>query len=62
MHGRSKHIDICFHFLRDLVKDEVIELTYCSTRDQIADIMTKPLKIEAFLKLRDLMGVCEYTE
>jgi hypothetical protein len=62
MHGRSKHIDIRFHFLRDLVKDEVIELTYCSTHDQIADIMTKPLKIEAFLKLRDLMGVCEYTE
>ena len=62
MHGRSKHIDIRFHFLRDLVKDEVIELTYCSTRDQIADITTKPLKIEAFLKLRDLMGVCEYTE
>jgi hypothetical protein len=62
MHGRSKHIDIRFYFLRDLVKDEVIELTYCSIHDQIADIMTKPLKIEAFLKLRDLMGVCEYIE
>jgi len=26
MHGRSKHIDIHFYFLRDLVKDGVIEL------------------------------------
>ena len=51
MHGHNKHIDIRFHFLRDLVKDEVIELTYCSTHDQIADIMTKPLKIEAFFEI-----------
>ena len=31
MHGRSKHIDVRFHFLRDLVKDEVVELIQCST-------------------------------
>ncbi|RVW59737.1 Retrovirus-related Pol polyprotein from transposon TNT 1-94 [Vitis vinifera] len=52
MHGRSKHIDVRFHFLRDLIKDEVVELLQCSTHEQIADIMTKPLKLEAFQKLR----------
>lgn len=62
MHGRSKHIDVCFHFIRDLVKDEVVELVQCSSQEQVADIMTKPLKLEAFLKLRDLMGVCKYSE
>jgi hypothetical protein len=62
MHGRSKHIDIRFHFLRDLVKDGVIELTQCSTHEQVADIMTKPLKIEVFSKIRESMGVCEYSE
>ena len=61
MHGRSKHIDVRFHFLRDLIKDEVVELLQCSTHEQIADIMTKPLKLEAFQKLRGLMGVCEYS-
>lgn len=29
MHGRSKHIDVCFHFLRDLTKDGVVELVHC---------------------------------
>ena len=59
MHGRSKHIDVRFHFLRDLTKDGIIELKHCGTQDQVADIITKPLKLEAFLKLRKALGVCE---
>lgn len=49
LHGRSKHIDVRFHFLRDLVKNEVVELVYCGTNVQVADILTKPLKLEAFV-------------
>jgi len=33
MHGRSKHIRVRFHFLRDLVKDREIELEYCGTQE-----------------------------
>jgi hypothetical protein len=58
LHGRSKHIDVRYHFLRDLCKDGIIDLIYCRSEDQIADIMTKPLKIAAFVKLRDMLGVC----
>ncbi len=58
-HGRSKHIDVRFHFLRDLVKEGVVHLIYCNTQDQIADIVTKPLKLEDFKKLRSMLGVCE---
>ena len=58
MHGRSKHIDVRFHFLRELCKEGVIELKYCTTRDQVADIMTKALKMDTFEKLRNLMGIC----
>ena len=29
MHGRSKHINVRFHFLRDLKQDETIKLDYC---------------------------------
>lgn len=57
LHGRTKHIDVRFHFLRELVKDGVVELIHCGTSEQVADIMTKPLKLESFLKLRDLLGV-----
>ena len=59
MHGRSKHIDVRFHFLCDPTKEGVVELVHCGTQDQIADVMTKPLKLDMFLKLRELMGVRE---
>jgi hypothetical protein len=59
MHGRSKHIDVRFHFLRNLSKKGEIELIHCPSQDQVADIMTKPLKLDIFQKLRKLLGVCE---
>ena len=42
LHGRSKHIDVKFHFLRDLTKAGTIELIYYRSEDQLADIFTKP--------------------
>lgn len=57
MHGRSKHIDVRFHFLRELTKDEVVGLVQCSSQEQVADIMTKPLKLDVFQNLRELLGV-----
>ncbi|KAF2304474.1 hypothetical protein GH714_031884 [Hevea brasiliensis] len=58
LHGRSKHIRVRFHFLRDLVKEGIVELQFCGTKEQLADVMTKPLKLEAFQKLRQELGVC----
>lgn len=62
MHGRSKHIDVRFHFLRDLTKDGEVELVHCGTQEQVADLMTKPLKLDTFQKLRKMLGVCEVAE
>jgi hypothetical protein len=59
MHGRSKHIDVRFHFLRELIKAGTVEMVHCNSQDQIADIMTKPLKLDAFVKLRSMLGVCQ---
>ena len=58
MHDRSKHIDVRFHFLLELTKAGTVELVHCGTPEQLADVMTKPLKLDAFLKLRGLLGVC----
>ena len=58
MHGCNKHIDVRFHFLRDLTKDGVVELKHRVTQEQVTDIVTKPLKLDVFLKLRESMGVC----
>lgn len=35
-----------------------MELVHCGTQDQLADVMTKPLKLDVFLNLRGLLGVC----
>jgi hypothetical protein len=45
LHGRCKHIDVRYHFLRDLNKDGIIELSFYKSQDQLADIMTKALKL-----------------
>ena len=59
MHGRSKHIDVRFHFLRNLSEEGVIYLVHCASVDQVADIMTKSLKADAFQKLRTSLGMCD---
>ena len=58
MHGRSKHIDVRFHFLRELTKAGTVELVHCGTQEQLTDVMTKPLKLDVFMNLRGLLGVC----
>lgn len=62
LHGRSKHIDVRFHFLRNLCNDGVIELNYCSTKDQLADIMTKSPKVEEFQHLLSALGMLDVSE
>ena len=42
-HARSKHIDVRFHFIRWLIDNGSIHLTYCPTTDMIANILTKAL-------------------
>ena len=50
-HGRSKHIDIRYHFIREQVTNRTIELKYCETGNMVADMLTKGLGKERFKKL-----------
>ena len=56
-HDRSKHIDTRFHFIRDSISRKEVHVEYVKTEDQIADIFTKPLKVNVFNKLRSSLGV-----
>jgi len=56
-HSRTKHIDICHHFVRERVVSNEIRVIYCRTEDMVADIMTKGLPTPTFEKLRDLLSV-----
>ena len=60
-HGRSKHIDIKYHFNRDETKKGTIDIQYCRTDNVIADMLTKGLYAERFEKLRDMAGVKEFS-
>lgn len=52
---RSKHIDVRFHYIHDLYINNEIEVTYCPTDDQSADILTKPLNKIKFLKHKSFL-------
>lgn len=60
LHGRIKHIDIRFHYIRDMVFDGVIKLEHCDTNMQITDIFTKPLGVQKHWFITTLLGVCEF--
>ena len=56
-HNRTKHIDICHHFVCERVVSNESQVIYGPTGDMIADIMTKGLPKLTFEKLRDLLGM-----
>ena len=39
--NKSKHIDVRYHFVRDLIKTGAIRLQWCDTKDMLADALTK---------------------
>lgn len=58
-HKRTKHVDIKYHFIREKYEKGNFDLTYISTEDQVADILTKPLARVKFQKFRELMGMSQ---
>lgn len=51
LNPRTKHIDIKYHFTREIHKSGEIEFMYCPTEHMVADILTKPL---AAVKMKQL--------
>ena len=49
-HNRTKHIDIQYHFIREHVRNKDIKLEYINTKEQLADILTKPTPRIIFLR------------
>lgn len=49
-HGRSKHIETRFHFLRHQMNKEKLELQYCKTEEQVADLLNKLLETSTILR------------
>jgi hypothetical protein len=47
-HSRTKHIEIDFHFVRERVAQKMLQVRFISSKDQLADIFTKPLPLPLF--------------
>nr|GEU52786.1 hypothetical protein [Tanacetum cinerariifolium] len=60
-HSRSKHIDIRHHFIREQVKNSVVELYFVTTDYQLADIFTKALPRERIEFLLSRLGMKSMT-
>uniref|UniRef100_A0A0A1X768 Retrovirus-related Pol polyprotein from transposon TNT 1-94 n=1 Tax=Zeugodacus cucurbitae TaxID=28588 RepID=A0A0A1X768_ZEUCU len=56
-HKRTKHIEIKYHYIRDVVERKEIELEYVSTNDNVSDIFTKNLQKQKHVKFVDMLGL-----
>ena len=55
MRPRTKHVNIVYHHFREAVRNKKISIHQVSTTEQLADIFTKPLVQNAFVKFRKLI-------
>jgi len=54
---RTKHIDICYHYIREVVESSKVKLYFVETAENYADIFTKNLSRDKYLKCRSTLGI-----
>jgi hypothetical protein len=58
-HDKSKHIEIKYHYIGDMVQRKAIHVQYLSTHEQVADVFTKPLSKTKFEYFHERLGLVE---
>ncbi|KAL8120227.1 hypothetical protein AgCh_017390 [Apium graveolens] len=61
-HSRTKHIDIKYHFIREHVMNDTVELYFVPSEMQLADIFTKPLDESTFIRMVSELALVIYCE
>ena len=56
-HAHTKHVEIDFHFVRDMVADGSLVVRFLSSKDQLADVFTKPLSSSRFAYIRTNLNI-----
>ena len=60
-HTHKKHINMHYHFIREVVEDGKVVVQYIPTRDNVSNFFTKPLAKAKFRELAELLGLCTIT-
>ncbi|KAG5874788.1 hypothetical protein JTB14_015256 [Gonioctena quinquepunctata] len=60
-HKRTKHIDVKYHYIRERAEDNTLIVCYVASEDQLADILTKALPKEKFVKNRTPLFIFQNT-
>ena len=55
-HDKLKHIEIKYHYIRDMVQGGVVKLKYVMTDEHIADVLTNPLARVKFKYFKENLG------
>jgi len=58
-HARIEHIEVHYHFIKEKVLANEIDLIHVNTKDQVVDIFTKALGTNKLKKYRKMLGVLE---
>jgi hypothetical protein len=58
-HEKSKHIEIKYHYIREMIQKGAVKLQYVPTDEPVADVLIKPLSREKFKYFRDELGVVQ---
>ena len=56
-HSKSKHIALRYHFIKEHVEQGTVELYFVGTEHQLADLFTKALPHDRFVKLVHQIGM-----
>lgn len=56
-HGRTKHIDVRYHFIREIIENGVVNLVKIGTKDNPADMFTKVVPLAKFEHCSTLVNV-----
>ena len=58
-HFRTKHIGVQYHFVREVVEDGSVDLQKIHTKENLADVLTKPINTDKFVWSRSSCGLAE---
>ena len=53
--SRSKHVDIKYFFVRERILDGTVKVVHVASKDNVADLFTKPLPSSTFLALSPIV-------